>query len=292
MMRAIKLRMQVNAALRQFLFQHGYLEVDVPVLAPSLIPESYLEAFATTFTSPQKKPQRAFLTASPEAFMKRLLSKLVHSNLFYLGHAFRNNEPTGALHNHEFTLLEWYKMRANYRQLMDEIEAMIRSLSHGYEKKWERISVAQAIEQFVPKSERSADFSRLYVQYLEPNLGTRGVPTFITDFPAESSPLAKTNPDGTTAQRFEMYINGIELINGWTELTDWRIQEKNLRKEQQLRTKLGKEPIVYDETFISALKRGMPSCSGAAMGVDRLIMVLGGFSKLSDVILFPCSTLF
>jgi len=303
-------RQQGLGALRQFLNKHEYLEAEVPVLVPSLIPESYLETFETELTSPRKAPSKAFLTASPEAYLKRLLVEGV-GNVFYLGKAFRNGEPLGSLHNHEFTILEWYKINYSYLELMKEIEQMIgfvakelhTNIGINFEGPWEYLTISEAYSRFVPETEitnyksqiTNENFEKCYVQYIEPNLGTRGKPTFIIDFPAWQSPLAKPKELGKktqTVERFELYINGIELINGWTELTDWKVQETNLLKENEERLSQGKKPLPMDKGFITALKKGMPECAGAAMGVDRLLMVLGGFKTLKAVLPFPTSEIF
>ncbi|MFA6005919.1 MAG: amino acid--tRNA ligase-related protein [Patescibacteria group bacterium] len=343
-------RQQITQSLRSFLFQRGYLEADVPVLVPSLIPESYLEVFETSIKGPTINHQlstdnyKAYLTASPEAYLKRLLVA-GSGNVFYLGKAFRNGEPFGPMHNHEFTILEWYKIGASYRSLMAEIEEMVRSVLEGLtltglnpaslSSPWEYITMQEAFERFVPKDEivkllngqiadnsnialeqfnNSVEFDRLYVQYIEPNLGTRGKPTFVIDFPTWQSPLAKsriTNHESrnkrtdkhsirdtrcemrdVVAERFELYINGIELINGWTELADWKKQQDNFDAEQQERTVQNKTPYPADTGFIEALRKGMPECSGCAMGVDRLIMVLTGKKTLDEVIAFPTKDLF
>jgi len=121
MNKAIQLRQKVNYQLRQFLYSHSYHEADVPTLSPKLIPESYLEIFSTQISSPNLKTNLPmYLLASPEAYLKRLLVSQ-RQNLFYLGKAYRNDEPIGKLHNHEFTILEWYKIGYNYKNLMKEI---------------------------------------------------------------------------------------------------------------------------------------------------------------------------
>ncbi|MCR4326524.1 MAG: hypothetical protein NUV52_02635 [Candidatus Roizmanbacteria bacterium] len=297
----LKQRSSLNHGLRNFLEKHAYIEVDAPVLVPSVIPESYLEAFSTTFIAPHMKPVPAYLTASPEAYLKRLLSMGIKSNLFYLGKAFRNNEPLDGVHNHEFTMLEWYRLSSDYEAFMTETESLLKSvmppLYSG--KPWERISMEEAFTQFVPSNELQGNtfdtlssdrFSQLYVQYLEPNMGTRGTPTFLMDFPAMQSPLSASI--NGIAQRFELYLNGIELVNGCAELGDGTLLEQNLAEEVRIRQQLHKNPITPDQGFVDAMKKGIPPCCGAAMGIDRLLMVIGGYAKLSDVILFPSSTLF
>jgi lysyl-tRNA synthetase class 2 len=128
------------------------------------------------------------------------------------------------------------------------------------------------------------------VQFIEPNLGTRGVPTFVYDFPACQSPLAKSK--NGLAERFELYINGVELVNGWTELTDAALQEENLHRENALRKRYGKQELPMDYGFVESLKQGMPECAGAAMGVDRLLMVLCDYSSIEEVIPFSSKELF
>lgn len=298
-MKSIVLRRQnLNFFLRQFLFDHDYFEADIPLLSPKLIPESYLEVFKTQLTSPNFKTIKDFyLLASPEAYLKRLLVS-EKQNLFYLGKAFRNHEPIGKFHNHEFTILEWYKINYTYFDLMREIEQMISFIAKkinsligiDFASPWEYLSIEQAYSKFAKgKKLTPENFEKIYVEFLEPNLGTRGKPTFIYNFPDWQSPLAKAK--NGYAERFELYINGVELINGWTELTDAKQQKDNLEKQNQERIKRGLKELPLDSEFIKALEQGMPDCSGAAMGVDRLLMVLGNYQSLEEVILFPVSKL-
>jgi len=302
----IKSRQTVTQALRTYLWEHDYVEADVPVLVPTLIPESYIEFFETTVTDPQNKTFNAYLTASPEAYLKRLLSLGVNTSIFYLGKAFRNGEPLGSVHNHEFTLLEWYKLGADYQSVMDETENMFKYTVQTYAKThnvdllfdtshaFERISISEALTRFAPhkyhKNMPVEYFERVYVEYLEPNMGTRGAPTFLTDFPTWQSPLAKE--ENGTAQRFELYFQGIELVNGWTELTDWQKQEENLKQENNERENRGLKKVRIDNGFIHALQKGLPACAGAAMGVDRLLMVLAREQNLQNILPFSTEKLF
>jgi len=295
----LKNRQNLNRAIRDFFASNGYLEADSPLLAPSVIPESYLEVFETSLRAPNLRDAKpAYLLASPEAFLKRLIVQ-DSGSIYYLGKAFRNGEPFGSKHNHEFTILEWYRIGYDYHQLMKEIEQMITYItinSHStvrlnFSKPWEYLTIKEAGSRFAPGHKITPEnFENLYVKYLEPNLGTRGVPTFIYDFPAWQSPLAKSA--NGLAERFELYINGVELINGWTELTDSKIQEKNLVTQNEERLKIGKQKLPLDFGFIQSLKQGMPECAGAAMGVDRLLMVLFGYSSIQEVIPFSSKTLF
>ena len=121
-------------------------------------------------------------------------------------------------------------------------------------------------------------------------MGTRGAPTFLTDFPTWQSPLAKE--ENGTAQRFELYLQGIELVNGWTELTDWQKQEENLKQENNERENRGLKKVRIDNGFIHALQKGLPACAGAAMGVDRLLMVLAREQNLQNILPFSTEKLF
>ena len=300
---------KVKRGIREFLESHNYVEADVPVLAPALIPESYLEPFATSLVDAAGTKKQAFLTASPEAFLKRLLCMGLQNNVFYLGKAFRNGEPLGKLHNHEFTLLEWYQLGGDYETLMKETEEMIRfvntqitnnKIQTTYQlpvTSFTRITIQEAFKKYANTDAFTLDhdtFNKQYVQYVEPHLGF-DTPTFLINFPTWSSPLAKaqiTNDKLQFAERFELYINGIELVNGWTELTDWEKQQENLQAEMETRNNYHMTPIVPDKGFIEALEIGMPACAGAAMGVDRLTMVLAGAKTLNDVIPFTTSELF
>ena len=289
-------RQQLNFYLRDFLYHRDYFEADIPVLSPKLIPESYLQVFQTNLSSPNlKRNQPFYLLASPESYLKRLLVS-ERKNLFYLGKAFRNHEPIGRCHNHEFTILEWYKINYTYLDLMKEIEQMISflaskldtQLSVDFNSPWEYLTIEEAYSKFAKgKKLNKATFEQIYVELLEPNLGTRGKPTFIYNFPSWQSPLAKAK--NGLAERFELYIKATELINGWTELTDPKLQKANLELENQERKKRGLKKLPLDTEFIKALEQGMPECSGAAMGVDRLLMILFDYQSISDVILFPVS---
>jgi len=210
------------------------------------------------------------------------------------------------VHNHEFTLLEWYKLGADYCNLMDELENMFKYTVQTYAKAvkedllfavdttFERITIHEAFERFVPNQHREniqpEQFEKMYVEYIEPHMGTRGVPTFLIDFPTWQSPLAKEVKG--VAQRFELYFNGLELANGWTELTDWKKQERNLIQENDEREKRGKEKVTMDMGFITALKNGLPNCAGAALGVDRLLMLLMKEKNVRHILPFSIKSLF
>jgi len=300
--------------IEEFLQKKGYLKIDLPVLSPVLIPESYLEVFETEFRYFDKR-EKLYLTPSPELFLKRLLVEGV-GNCYYLGKSFRNSDPPSSLHSFEFTMLEFYKVKANYMDIADELLEMLRYLNEKVKSdfalkinlnKWEKISVIKAFEKYagifekelfdhqlflqkarkkgyqVEKFSYEEVWSQIYVSEIEPHLGKNGYPTLIYDYPKEFAALAKLNPDGKTAQRFEFYINGIELGDCYTELADWKEQEERFLKEDKQRKKLGKINHPIDKGFIQALKYGLPSCAGIAIGVERLAMVFLGFDSIDKL---------
>ena len=322
--------LQVEQATHDFLRKKGYLKIEVPVLSPALIPESYLEVFETNFRYLDKL-EKLYLTPSPELFLKRLLVYGI-GNCYYLGKSFRNGEPSSSLHSPEFMMLEFYKVNADYMDLAAEVLEMLQYISKKvkqqklkinqelektikiiYQKKevsfdkWEKISVSQAFEKYSQISEkelfdyklflkkakkkgyRTENFSyediwsQIYTQEIEPFLGTNGYPTLIYDYPKEFAALAKLNPDRKTAQRFEFYISGVELGDCYTELTDWREQEKRFLEEKKKRKLLTKISHPIDKGFIRALKYGLVNCAGIAIGFERLAMIFADVDAIDKL---------
>lgn len=315
-----KINLLITKIVDEFLEKKGYLKIDLPVLSPALIPESYLEVFETEFRYFDKK-EKLYLTPSPELFLKRLLAYGI-GDCYYLGKSFRNSEPNSSLHSFEFNMLEIYKVGIDYLQLADEVLEMLRyidkklkaqnpKLKNKFESinlnKWEKITVVEAFHKYAQISEKELFnyqlflkkaekkgyqikgftyediWSQIYTQEVELHLGENGYPTLIYDYPKEFAALAKLNSDGKTAQRFEFYINGVELGDCYTELTDYREQEKRFKEEQEKRKKQKKIKHPVDKGFIKALKYGLPPCSGIAIGLDRLAMVFSGVSSINDL---------
>ncbi|NTU46291.1 EF-P lysine aminoacylase GenX [Candidatus Roizmanbacteria bacterium] len=317
--KAYKIYLRATAATREYLATNGYLELELPVLSPVLIPESYLEIFETQYRFLDHK-EPLYLAPSPELFMKRVLAyqKL---NCFSLGKAFRNGETNSSRHAPEFTMLEFYKLGADYLGIADELlhlmqhiaEQLFQSHSIVYQgkeislKQWEQVSVTEAFERyagidsaelfdtklFVQKAEKKGYttagfsyediFSQIYAQEIEPHLGKNGYPTLLYDYPKEFAALAKLNPDGKTAQRFEFYIDGIELGDCYTELTDWQEQQERFLSEQEKRKENGLIAHPTDEGFIAALQHGLPPCAGIAIGFERLAMIFANVSSIHEL---------
>jgi len=332
----------------------GYQKLDLPVLAPALIPESYLEIFETEFRYLNKK-QKLYLTPSPEIFLKRLLVSGI-GDCYYLGKAFRNSEPNSDYHLPEYTMLEYYRLGFTYLQLADEILEMMRfifsrchpelvsgsdfskakrqmpksirqaqdpeciegQVRHDKEgiiyqgkkisfEKWEKYTVAEAFEKFAQISKRELFnsslfmkraiekgykvksfsyqdiFSQIIAQEIETKLGKNGYPTLLYDYPSEMASLAKLNKDRLTAKRVEFYINGIEIGGCCEELNDWKEQDLRFKMEALRRKKEKKIGHPIDKGFIKALQYGLPDCSGAGIGFDRLAMILADVTSISEL---------
>ena len=312
-------------AIREYLQKNGYLQLDLPVLAPALIPEGYLEVFETEFRYMDRK-EKLYLTPSPELFIKRLLAEGV-GDCYYLGKSFRNSEPNSAKHLPEFTMLEMYKVRENYKymaRVVLEMLAFIAEKIHGKDtitykgkkvdlSKWEELTVAVAFEKysgvsaeelfdtkrFLKKAEekgyRTEGFtyedvwSQMYTQEIEPHLGTNGHPTLLFDYPVCFAALSTPNADGKTAQRFEFYIEGVELGNCYSELNDAELQDARLADEYEERKKSGKIDHPIDTGFVDALRKGLPFSTGIAIGVERLGMVMLDLTSIEDLKLITIS---
>lgn len=315
-------RAEIINKTRSFFGKEGFLEVQTPILAPYLIPESYLEVFETEIKNIKNKKQRAFLTTSPEMWLKKILVAGI-GNCFEITKSFRNTDTGGSLHSPEFTILEWYRMGNGLDKTMADCENLIRSLNGGkrdlsyrggtvdISRPFKKISVMDAFENWAGidrknffetkallagalkkgykkngKDSWEEIYNWLYVSQVEPKLGI-GSPAFIYDFPAQFAPLAKTKKDDPRLkERFELYLFGIELADAYNELNDWREQKNQFEKEKKLRKKNGAINYPADDDFIEALKSGLPDCSGVALGMDRLIMILLGADSIHQVMLF------
>ncbi len=303
--------LQVEQVVHEFMQKKGYLKIDIPVLSPALIPESYLEIFETQFNYFNHK-EKMYLTPSPELFLKRLLVIGI-GNCYYLGKAFRNSEPNSSWHLPEFTMLEFYKLNTNYLQLSDEVLDLLQTLAAklNYKKisfkKWEKFSVSQAMQLFTKINSRTLFdeklfildakkkgyktekfsyediFSQIFVAEVEPNLGKNGFPTLIYDYPKQLASLARLNKDGKTAQRCEFYINGLEVGGFCTELNDWKEQDLRFKIEASRRKKDKKISHTIDKGFIEALKYGLNDCTGAGIGFERLAMVFCNVTSIEEL---------
>lgn len=327
------IREKIIASIREFFSQKKYREIDVPLLAPALPAESYVEIFKTVILDSQRRSQPAYLTTSPEVFLKKLLVSGIGS-CFVISKSFRNTESQSNLHNPEFTILEWYQVDADYQVLIDETEALFthifKNLFPGkpqflkYQKQqidltppWERISMSQAFKKYAkvdlekilnlgsirelaqsrgyqvePDSTWEELFNQIFLNEIIKHLG-RKKPTFLYDYPSQLAALAakRKTTDSRFAERYEVIINGLEIADGCTELTQWKEQESRIKKETYERKRMGKDEYVSDQEFIEALQQGLPKCAGVALGVDRLVMLFCDVKDIKDVLYFPASDL-
>jgi len=290
---ALQARAQIVQQIRQFFIAGGYLEIETPLRIPAPPPQPPIDAVPA---------DGWFLHTSPELCMKRLLAA-GYERIFQICHCWRKNER-GALHFPEFTMLEWYRSEADYFGLMVDCEELVRSVVSGmgsngripYRGKildinnvWERMSVREAYRRFGKISMEQAlaedCFDEVMVEKIEPMLGLE-TPTFIYDYPAERGALARLKEDDpSVAERFELYIGGVEIANAFSELTDADEQRSRFAREESYRRTAGKTPYPSPEKFLDEL-RHMPPSAGIALGVDRLVMVLLGKESIDDVVAF------
>lgn len=287
----LQVRAVLIQALRTFFIDRGYLEVETPLRIPALAPEAHIAPLTS---------EGWFLQTSPELCMKRLLAAGI-PRIFQLCKCFRKGER-GDRHLPEFTMLEWYEAGIDYRDLMMDCEALLRYLAAAMGKggmlewqgrridpgpEWERITVAEAFRRYAPCTVEEAlaqdRFDELLVEYVEPHLGM-ATPTFLCDYPAALGALARLSPtDPTVAERFELYVAGLELANGFSELVDPKEQRARFLAEQKFIRLQGRDPGPMPERFLAALET-MPPAAGIALGVDRLVMLFAGAENIDQVV--------
>ena len=287
------LRARIIQAIRSFFIDHRYLEVETPIRIPAPAPEAHIDAVVAG---------EWFLQTSPELCMKRLLAAGFH-RVFQICKCFRDKER-GAKHLPELTMLEWYATGRNYTDLMDECEDLISSvarlingseiITYGGRKinmsaPWTRMAVSEAFQQYASLSMEASlakdCFDEVMADEIEPNLGA-AKPLFLYDYPAPRAALARLKPgNNLLAERFELYIAGIELCNGFSELIDPVEQKTRFEKEQQIRRSLGHPVNPIPQKFLNALK-DMPDAAGNAVGIDRLVMLFSDATDIDDVVTF------
>jgi len=272
-------RAEIIGAIRAFFKKEGFLEVDTPCLVDLPGTEPYLDPLKTGKVDARGKKKNAYLITSPEYAMKKLLVD-GFKRIYTICSCFRNGETPSSLHNTEFKMLEWYRANADYEDIMKDTENLIYFIN-------KQINNSDYLEYQGKKIDLTPPWPRIQHtgEEIDEHLGWEK-PQIVIDYPASEASLAKLNKKGK-AERFELYIAGIELANAFSELTDWEEQKKRLEREREERKKLQKQDYPIDNTFIEALKCGMPESGGIALGVDRLVMLLTNSRSLKEVILFP-----
>lgn len=290
---ALQLRALLVQSIRNFFINHDFLEIETPLRIPAPAPEEHIEALPS---------DNWFLQTSPEICMKRLLAS-GYPKIFQICKCFRTGER-GNQHLPEFTMLEWYVASFDYQQLMDQCEEMVvaAACDLGFKntinwqnknidltRPWEKVSVQEAFQKYSPvplaKALSTDTFDEILVKYIEPNLGT-DKPAFLYDYPAKLGALArlkKNNP--AVAERFELYIGGLELANGFSELTDAREQKERFLEAQKLRAQKGYAEYPSPEKFLAALEQ-MPESAGIALGIDRLAMLFADVANINTIVAF------
>lgn len=323
-------RVAAIRAVRGFFDAQGFAEVETPALQVSPGMEPHLIAFTTELQEPFGDGARVplYLHTSPEFAMKKLLVA-GETRIFQIARVFRNGERS-ATHHPEFSMLEWYRAGASYRDLMTDCEGLLRAVAGEslYRRgdivcdpnaAWEYLSVAQAFERHagidllattVPDpldppsdgllaearrigvwtSERDSwedVFFRIYLARIEPQLGI-GAPTVLYDYPISMAALSRAKPeDPRLAERFELFVCGLELANGFGELTDPIEQRRRFVSDQEKKRTLFGDAYPIDEDFLAALEAGMPESAGIALGIDRLVMLVTGAGTIEDVLWAP-----
>lgn len=303
----LEARAELLQQVRLFFAARGVLEVETPLLASAIGTDPLLDPVRAGLDIPGRPAAEFFLQTSPEFAMKRLLAA-GSGAIYQLGKAFRNGE-TGSRHNPEFTLLEWYRPGFTLAALMDEVDALAGAVLGTAPAR--RITYSDlfmehlAIEPLAAECDALRDLARdrldttfasdnpdywldlLFSHCIEPQLQA---PVFITHYPPSQAALAQLAADDrgrTVALRFELVARGMELANGYQELTDAGEQRRRFAADQARRRAEGLPVHPVDERFLAALEHGLPACAGVALGFDRLLMLKTGSKHISEVISFP-----
>lgn len=309
----LHLRAQLFAEIRQFFSARAVLEVETPLLSYCSGTDPQLDFFTTDYCSPPLR-HTLFLQTSPEFAMKRLLAA-GSGSIYQLCKAFRNGE-SGRYHNPEFSLLEWYRVGFTLPQLMDEIAELICLVFKGhrtldatqrfsYQELFHRYTgldplvfsyqdyCAYAQDNHTPEAVSICGYDHalwldfIFSHKVQPRLGENAL-CMVYDYPACQSSLARINKSNPyVTDRVEVFINGVELGNGYYELTDAKEQDRRFDKEIAIRQQRNSPVTVKDKHLIAAMEAGLPECSGMAIGLDRLLMLLTNSANINDVLNFP-----
>lgn len=301
-------RARVLRETRAFFESRGYLEVETPIAIPSPGLDLHLDAFEVVPTgladaARLKEPQR-FLSTSPEYQMKRLLVA-GHERIFQITRAFRAGER-GDRHNPEFSILEFYRANAGAEAILRDTEQLVARVTGGQVRlgdrtidtrpPFARLTVCEAFarhagvtpeETLRLAAEDEDRFFFLLVDAVEPAIAKLDHAVFVTEYPATQASLARKKPGNPrVAERFELYVAGVEVCNGFGELTDPIEQRARLLHDQETRARLGKPVYPIDERFLEALAHGMPESGGNAIGFDRLVALASGSTAIAEVLAF------
>lgn len=297
---ALHIRAQVLQTIRTFFTERGFLEVETPLCIPANAPEEYIDPIPA-LSSWQ-------LQTSPEICMKRLLCR-GFNKIFQISRCWRADER-GTRHLSEFTMLEWYQVDADYTVLMDDCKGLLQRVAqdcipdHRFRRNgssfdpfatWLNLDVQEAFSRFaqadVLASTENGTFDELLTDYIEPGLARFSVPVILKDYPVAMAALSRIKSDAPDfAERFELYVGGLELANGFSELTDPLEQRSRFIEANKTRVQRGRQALPLPEPFLSELHT-MPKSAGIALGVDRLVMLTVGADCIDQVVSFTPESL-
>jgi lysyl-tRNA synthetase class 2 len=324
----LKLRFDLLREVRRFFDSENFTEVETPLIVRLPGQEPNIVPIELTVHDDKKTAFPAFLHTSPEYTMKKLLA-VGWDKIYFLGKCFRDQESFGGTHNPEFTMIEWYRARTNFESLMADCGNLTNHLikyldqrdytlkNENIRRPWQKKHMRDLWREHVdvnlddylrreamlelnkklgytPGDDESYEelFYRIFLNKIEAHLGT-DAPTIVHHYPREMAALSKIDEqDPNYAERFELYINGLEIANAYSELTDPEEQKKRLEEERLEREKLGLSVFEVDPDFIDALISGLPESAGIALGVDRLFMALTACQDIDNLLVLPMSKLF
>jgi lysyl-tRNA synthetase class 2 len=309
-LRALRARAEMLAGLRRYFAEYGVLEVETPLACHAAGTDPAIATMQAHYRGPVYPDGTSlYLQSSPEFAMKRLLAA-GSGPIFQVCKAFRDGEA-GRLHNPEFTILEWYRPGWDLPRLIDETVAVVRQglASHDLECRRNdyaalfaslldvdvfssdtKVLQTVALDHHVLGAEgmmldRDGWLDLLFSHLIQPKLGGEQL-CVVTDYPASQAALARLNPDGLTAARFELFYRGVELANGFHELTDPDEQAARFEADNCSRRAAGLVPVRVDRRLLAAMQHGLPDCAGVALGLDRLLMLRLGRDSLDEVLSF------
>lgn len=313
---AMAARLRFHGRVRAFFEAEGYCEWQTPLVVPMPGTEANLQYFSCPWRDVTGRAQPMYLRSSPELHLKKVLATTGVERLFELGPCFRNGGELGPWHHPEFTMLEWYRVGADAASMMEETLALVARLAEEMASPLAGsactdapvFTVAEAFEAFAgltlidedpelwlkardqgvlsvaPTDDFETAFFKVLMERVEPAL-ERWPVVFLCDYPPSQAALAAVQ--GGAAQRFELYVRGVEVSNGFWELRDAEANRQRIIEANSKRSEQGLAPIAIDEEFIDALaEHGLPACSGTALGVDRLQALLSGYDNLDAVLGF------
>jgi lysyl-tRNA synthetase class 2 len=315
----LDLRFQILRLVREFFWLQDFIEVETPLLLKLPGQEPYLSPMKVSLHNEKGEAFQGFLHTSPEYTMKKMLAS-GYEKIFSLCKVFRDYESFGGTHNPEFTMVEWYRANEEFTSLMDDVEQLFQyigeKIGQKEKMKFERVHMRDLWKEYIgvnldeylerekmfelchergfapAQNEAFEDlFYRIFLNEIEPKLALRGG-VILHHYPGSMAALSRiSKTDPLYAERFEVYIDGLEIANAFGELTDRGEQRKRLLEERELRTKLGKDVYDIDEEFVEAVGK-MPESSGIALGIDRLVQHFTACQNIDSVIALPASKLF